>query len=261
MAVHIDLNADLGEGMGSDDALLRAVSSANVACGAHAGDDATMRRVCDVAVERGIIIGAHVAYPDRAHFGRRAVDIEPDALADEVVAQISRLARHALAAGGRVDYVKPHGALYHRVAVDEDQAGAFVRAMAYFDSTGPEPTGRAGKLGLLGMAGSLALEYAEATGLPVATEAFADRAYRADGSLVPRSEDGAVVHDPDVVTARSLAIAAGEPIEAIDGSQVTVTARSLCVHGDTPAAASLAARVRVHLEGAGVTIVPWVRQA
>ncbi|MFF4953099.1 LamB/YcsF family protein [Streptomyces chattanoogensis] len=245
----IDLNADLGEGFGrwqltDDDALLSVVTSANVACGFHAGDPSTMRRVCELAAGRGVVIGAQVSYRDLAGFGRRAMDVPADELADEVTYQIGALEVFARAAGARVGYVKPHGALYNRCVHDEEQAAAVVAGIR----------AAGGALPVLGLAGSRLHRAAEGAGLPVIGEAFADRAYTADGTLVPRREPGAVVHDPDEVVKRALGMARDRTVTAIDGRGIAITARSLCLHGDTPGAAGLARRVRSELTAAGVRI-------
>ncbi|MGW0394739.1 LamB/YcsF family protein [Streptomyces sp. NPDC003042] len=247
----IDLNADLGEGFGrwtltDDEALLSVVTSANVACGFHAGDPSIMRRVCELAAERGVRIGAQVSYRDLAGFGRRAMDVPPRELADEVAYQIGALEVFARAAGSRVSYVKPHGALYNRTVHDADQAGAVVAGVRL-------AAGAAG-LPVLGLPGSLLLAAAEEAGLGAVPEAFADRAYTALGTLLPRGEPGAVLHDPDAVVARAVRMAAEGAVTAADGSPVAVAARSLCLHGDTPGAAELARRVREALLGAGVRV-------
>lgn len=245
----IDLNADLGEGFGrwtltEDEALLAVVTSANVACGFHAGDPSTMRRVCELAVARGVRIGAQVSYRDLHGFGRRAMDVPPGELAAEVAYQIGALEVFARAAGGAVSYVKPHGALYHRTVADEEQAAAVVAGV-----------GLAGEaLPVLGLPGSRLLAAAEQAGLPAVPEAFADRAYTPQGTLVPRGETGAVLHDPEAAVRRSVGIARDRTVTAIDGSPVAVRARSLCLHGDTPGAAGLAARVRRELESAGIRV-------
>ncbi|MFD9647792.1 5-oxoprolinase subunit PxpA, partial [Streptomyces sp. NPDC059082] len=233
----IDLNADLGEGFGrwtltDDEQLLSVVTSANVACGFHAGDAATMRRVCALAAARGVRIGAQVSYRDLAGFGRRAMDVPAAELAAEVAYQIGALEVFARAAGSRVSYVKPHGALYNRVVRDADQAAAVVEGVLLADRTLP----------VLGLPGSRLHEAAEAAGLPVVTEAFGDRAYRADGSLLPRGQEGAVVTDPDEVVERSLSLARSGVVTAHCGSTVAVRARSLCLHGDTPGAVGHARR-------------------
>lgn len=247
----IDLNADLGEGFGrwtltDDEALLSVVTSANVACGFHAGDPSIMRRVCELAAARGVRIGAQVSYRDLAGFGRRAMDVPAGELADEVAYQIGALEVFARAAGSRVSYVKPHGALYNRTVHDSGQAGAVVAGVLL--AAGP-----AG-LPVLGLPGSLLLAAAGRAGLPAVPEAFADRAYTPAGTLVPRGEPGAVVHDPDAVVARAVEMAAGHAVTASDGSRIPVAARSLCLHGDTPGAAGLALRVRGALGAAGVRV-------
>ncbi|KOX26718.1 hypothetical protein ADL07_31665 [Streptomyces sp. NRRL F-4707] len=245
----IDLNADLGEGFGrwtltDDDALLSVVTSANVACGFHAGDPSVMRRVCDLAAERGVRIGAQVSYRDLAGFGRRAMDVPVGELAAEVAYQIGALRVFAEAAGATVAYVKPHGALYNRTVHDDDQARAVVAGVRL----------AGGALPVLGLPGSRLLAAAAEAGLTGVPEAFADRAYTAGGTLVPRREPGSVVTDADAVVRRAVAFAMDGSVEAVDGTAVTVAARSLCVHGDTPNAARIAARVRAALETAGVGI-------
>ncbi|MET9832504.1 5-oxoprolinase subunit PxpA [Streptomyces sp. NPDC006385] len=252
----IDLNADLGEGFGrwrltDDERLLSVVTSANVACGFHAGDAATMRRVCEQAAERGVRIGAQVSYRDLAGFGRRAMDVPPAELTAEVAYQIGALEVFARAAGTRVSYVKPHGALYNRVVHDEEQAGAVVDGVllaARADATLP----------VLGLPGSRLLDLAAKAGLPAVTEAFADRAYTEQGTLVPRGQDGAVVTDPEAVVRRSVGLARSGVVTAHSGAQVEVRARSLCLHGDTPGAVELARRVRARLEQSGVRVEAFV---
>lgn len=251
----IDLNADLGEGFGrwrltDDEALLASVSSANIACGFHAGDPATMRRVCALAAERGVRIGAQVSYRDLAGFGRRSMDVPAAELAAEVAYQIGALEIFARAAGSAVAYVKPHGALYNRTVRDDEQAAAVVEGVRLSGAG----MGAGGPLPVLGLPGSRLLAAAAEAGLPTVEEAFADRAYRPDGTLVPRSEEGAVVTDPEQVIKRSVRLARDGEIVATDGMTLTARARSLCVHGDTPDAARLARRVREELTSAGVRI-------
>ncbi|MEU5219403.1 5-oxoprolinase subunit PxpA [Streptomyces sp. NPDC020807] len=245
----IDLNADLGEGFGrwtltDDDRLLSVVTSANVACGFHAGDAATMRRVCELAAERGVRIGAQVSYRDLAGFGRRSMDVPAAELAAETAYQIGALEVFARAAGSRVSYVKPHGALYNRVVRDEEQAAAVVEGVLL--------AGRS--LPVLGLPGSRLHAAAAEAGLPVVAEAFGDRAYRADGTLLPRGEEGAVVSDPERVAERSVAMATAGTVTAHCGKPVAVRARSLCLHGDTPGAVDLARLVRRRLEDSGVRV-------
>lgn len=244
--MRIDLNADLGEGMDdgtADAAMLDVVSSANVACGGHAGDGTSMRAVCEIAVSRGVSIGAHVSYPDISGFGRVAMDLAPDDLLDSLTGQLDRLTTAALAAGGRVTFVKPHGALYHRVAVDPEVAEVVVRLC------------RGAGLAVVGLPASVVLLQAEAAGLATVPEAFADRGYLPGGGLVPRTETGAVLHDPHEVTQRMVGLVRDGTLTAADGTAVQVTARSICVHSDTPGAVQIARSVRAGLVAAGVQIV------
>jgi UPF0271 protein len=248
--VEIDLNADLGEGfgvwrLGDDEALLEVVTSANVACGFHAGDPITMRRVCSAAAARGAAVGAQVGYRDLAGFGRRRIDVAPDELAADVIYQIGALDAFARAAGTRVSYVKPHGALYNTAADDPVQARAVASAIAAYD----------GSLPLLALPASALADAAGAAGIPFVAEAFADRAYLPNGRLVPRTQDGAVIHDVDAVVRRAVGFATTGVVEATDGTHVPVSARSLCLHGDTPGAVALARAVRHALTEAGVKLL------
>ncbi|MEU1090797.1 5-oxoprolinase subunit PxpA [Streptomyces sp. NPDC005892] len=245
----MDLNADLGEGFGrwtltDDDALLSCVTSANVACGFHAGDPLVMRRVCDGAAARGVTIGAQVSYRDLAGFGRRSMDVPAAELTAEIAYQIGALRVFAEAAGSRVAYVKPHGALYNRAVHDDAQAHAVVEAVLLAGENLP----------VLGLPGSRLLARAREAGLPAVEEAFADRAYTPGGTLVPRGEPGAVVEDPDEVVRRAVGMTVDRTVISADGSRIPVAARSLCLHGDTPGAAALARRVRAALEEAGVEV-------
>jgi UPF0271 protein len=207
-----------------------------------------MRRVCEGAAARGVRIGAQISYRDLAGFGRRAMDVPRAELADELTYQIGALEVFARAAGAGVAYVKPHGALYNRAVRDEAQAAAVVDAVAAFARAYGRP------LPVLGLPGSALLRLAAAAGLPTVTEAFADRAYTPEGTLVPRTEPGAVLHDPDDVVAQALGIAVAGEAATVSGAKVPVAAVSLCLHGDTPGAAALATRVRGALEQAGVPI-------
>jgi len=248
----IDLNCDLGEEYdawepgvdGLDTLLLDIVTSANVACGYHAGDERIMAAVCRAAAARGVAVGAHVSYLDRQHFGRLFVDAPAEVLQEQVARQIATLQGIALRAGTRVAYVKPHGALYNAVVHHEAHAQAVVDAI-------PD-------LPVLGLPGSAVLAAARARGLRAVTEAFADRGYRADGTLVPRSEPGALVTDADEVAARVVRMAADGAVRAVDGSDVPVDAESVCVHSDTPGAVGLAAAVRAALQASGVRVQPFV---
>jgi UPF0271 protein len=250
--VRIDLNADLGEGfgvwrLGDDEALLDVITSANVACGFHAGDPLTMRRVCQAAAERGVVIGAQVGYRDLVGFGRRRLDVSADELAADVLYQLGALDACARAAGSRVRYVKPHGALYNTAADDPAQADAVAAAVATYDRTLP----------LLGLAGTALAGAAHAAGLPFVAEAFADRAYLPSGRLVPRGEAGAVIEDPYEVVARAATFALHSRVTATDGTVLPAEPRSLCVHGDTPGAVYLATEIRRTLVDAGVTLAPF----
>lgn len=241
--MQIDLNADLGEGMGDDVAMLGIVSSANVACGGHAGDRASMRSVCEQAVARGVRIGAHISYPDRAGFGRVAMDLAPQTLLDSIAEQLDDLTTAARVAGGDVTFVKPHGALYHRVVTDPEVAELVVRLA--------RPAG----LAVVGLPGGAVLRRAADAGLVAVPEAFADRGYTASGALVPRTEPGAVLHEAHEVTRRMVSLVRHGVIAAADGTPVPIAARSICVHSDTPGALALALAVRDGLLAAGVQIV------
>ncbi|MFP5334594.1 MAG: LamB/YcsF family protein [Actinomycetes bacterium] len=248
----VDLNSDLGEGfgqwtLGDDEALLGVVTSANVACGFHAGDATIMRQVCTLAVERGVAIGAQVGYDDLSGFGRRFIDMEPHDLTQDVIYQVGALDAFARVAGDRVRYVKPHGALYNAIVHHEEQAAAVVQAVLDYDDTLP----------VLGLPGSVWLDRAERAGLRAVREAFADRAYTPEGTLVPRRRPGAVLHDADEIARRCVAMASGEPITDVQGDPITVSAESICVHGDTAGAVEIARRVRSALTEAGVRLTPF----
>ncbi|MGY1714523.1 LamB/YcsF family protein [Geodermatophilus sp. SYSU D01106] len=247
-----DLNSDLGEGfgqwtLGDDDALLGVVTSANVACGFHAGDPVILRRVCDRAAAAGVAIGAQVGYRDLAGFGRRFVDVEPDALTQDVLYQVGALEAFARVAGTRVRYVKPHGALYNAIVTHEEQAAAVVRAVVDYDRTLP----------VLGLPGSAFLRLAADAGLRTVAEAFADRAYTPEGTLVSRRLPGAVLTDADEITRRCVAMATGGEVRDVDGGLLRLAPDSICVHGDTPGAVDIARRVRSALTDAGVDLAPF----
>lgn len=248
----IDLNSDLGEGfgawkMGDDEAMLDIVSSANVACGFHAGDPAGILRTLRAAAARGVAVGAHVGYRDLAGFGRRNMDPASDELIGDVIYQIGALKGLAEAAGTRVTYVKPHGALYNTIAIDARQAADVIAAIRAIDPA----------LVLVALAGSPLIEQARAAGLAVFAEAFADRAYTADGNLVSRRERGAVLHDPELVAQRMVRMVKEGVVESIDGKTTKVDAQSICVHGDSPGAVAMARRVRALLEEEGLAIRPF----
>jgi UPF0271 protein len=245
----IDLNSDVGESfgrwsLGDDLAMFGSASSANVACGFHAGDPSVIRRTCREAAAAGVVIGAHVGYRDLAGFGRRFMDISPTELADDVVYQIGALQALAAVEGARVRYVKPHGGLYNAIVTHTAQARAVVDAVKSVDPNLP----------ILGLPGSEVLRLAEAAGLRAVTEAFADRAYNPDGTLVSRSLPGAVLEDPEQVAEHVLRMATESAVRAIDGSILKIRAESICVHGDSPGAVAMATAVKSALGDAGVSI-------
>jgi UPF0271 protein len=248
----IDLNADLGETVdgvptADDEAMFAVISSASIACGGHAGDAASMRAAVERAARHGVSVGAHPAYPDRENFGRVAVTMAADELAASVAGQLGALA----AAGAELRYVKPHGALYHAVSADRAQADALARAVA----AQSELLGRA--LPILGLDGEI-VRSAAAAGLPFVTEAFLDRGYLPDGRLVPRTQPGALLHDPQAVAARAVRLVKEGVVDALDGTLVRVDAASLCVHGDSPSAVAMARAVRAALDADAIEVrAPW----
>lgn len=249
----VDLNADLGESfgqwrLGDDDAMLAIVTSANVACGFHAGDPLTLRRTVAAAAERGVTVGAQVAYPDLMGFGRRFVDATVEELSADILYQIGALEAMCRAAGSRVAYVKPHGALYNTAVHHEQHAQAVVEAVAAYDPGLP----------ILGLPGSALLRRAQEAGLTAVPEAFADRGYTPAGTLVSRREPGALLHDPTQVAARMVRLVIDGVIAAADGTDVAVRARSICTHGDSPGAVDMARAVRAALIDAGVTLRSFV---
>ncbi|OHV82872.1 LamB/YcsF family protein [Rhizobium sp. LCM 4573] len=245
----IDLNSDLGESfgawkMGDDRAMLDVVSSANVACGFHAGDPAGILKTLKAAAERGVAVGAHVGYRDLAGFGRRNMDPTSEELIGDVIYQIGALMGLAQAAGTRVTYVKPHGALYNTIALDPRQAADVIAAVLAVDPG----------LVLVALAGSPLIAKARAAGLAVVAEAFADRAYTAEGNLVSRREKGAVLHDPELVAQRMVRMVREGVVESIDGKLTKIDAQTICVHGDNPEAVAIARRLRAVLEESGLAI-------
>ncbi|BEP16264.1 5-oxoprolinase subunit PxpA [Acidothermaceae bacterium B102] len=247
----IDLNCDLGEGfgvwrLGDDEALLDVVTSANVACGFHAGDPQIMSAVVRRAAARGVAVGAQVSYADLRGFGRRDLDVPAAELTADVLYQLGALDALARAAGTRVSYVKPHGALYHRITHDPVQAAAVVEALVAF-----------GGLPMLTLPDSVAGSLAAAAGLTVVLEAYADRGYTAAGGLVPRSSPGALVTEPGAVVARVVRMVTEGVVEAVTGELVPVRAASICVHGDTPGGVGLAHAVRDGLADAGVELAAF----
>lgn len=245
----VDLNADLGEGfgvwrLGDDDAMLGIVTSANLACGFHAGNPVGLARTCRAAADRGVRIGAQVGYFDLAGFGRRRIDVEPEELRADVIYQIGALQAMARAAGTTLGYVKPHGALYNTIAVEQEQARAVAAAVHAVDPGLP----------VLGLAGSAFFAEAKRLGLRTVAEVFADRAYLPDGQLVPRHHEGAVLREPEEIADRVAVMVRTGQVSAIDGSMIDVDAESICVHGDSPGAVQIATAVRRRLEAEGVTL-------
>ncbi|MET7422340.1 5-oxoprolinase subunit PxpA [Dactylosporangium sp. NPDC005555] len=254
----MDLNSDLGEGFGiwtlsDDDALLELVTSANVACGFHAGDPTTMRRVCTRALALGVRVGAQVSYRDLAGFGRRRIDVDPQTLTDELRYQIG-----ALSAFAPISYIKPHGALYNTAATDPAHASAVVAA-ASVAGVGDASVGSAATLGLpvLCQPGSVLARLAADAGLRVVGEGFVDRGYLPDGRLVPRGTDGAILTDIAAVAERAVRMARDGEVVAVDGSVLHLPFESLCVHGDTPGAVAMATAVRAALIAAGLPPTPF----
>ncbi len=250
----IDLNSDLGESfgawsMGDDAAILEVVSSANVACGFHAGDPAGILRTLEAAAARDVAVGAHVAYPDLVGFGRRNMDVPADQLTADVIYQIGALQGLARSAGTTVTYVKPHGALYNTIAGDPVQAAAVIQAILRIDP----------QLKLVCLANSKLLGWARDAGPSCVSEAFADRAYTAQGTLVSRSHPGAVLHDVELITERMLRLVRDGVIEAEDGSLIELEADSICVHGDSPGAVNIAHALKQRLLEAGVNIRAFTR--
>jgi UPF0271 protein len=249
----VDLNADLGEGfgiwrLGDDQALLTLVTSANVACGFHAGDPLTMRRVCEWAADRKVAVGAQVGYRDLAGFGRRRIEYDLSELRDEIIYQIAALDGFCRLQGKRVRYVKPHGALYTTAAVDVRQASTIAAAVSDVDSTLP----------VLCQPGSRLAEVAEGAGLRVVLEGYPDRGYATDGTLVPRGQPGAVISDVDAVVGRAFRMATSGEVESADGTIIACPVESLCLHGDTPGAVEIATKVRECLQAAGVRLAAFV---
>lgn len=247
--MQIDLNGDVGESFGAyeighDAALIPILTSVNIACGFHAGDPGVMRATVALAREHGTAVGAHPGFPDLVGFGRREMKATPREVEDLVAYQIGALAAIAAAQGVRLAHVKPHGALYNMAARDADLADAIARAIAAVDPS----------LALFGLPGSQSLEAAQRHKVRAVSEAFADRAYRRDGSLVPRNEPGAVIDDEQIVVTRAVAIARERMVIAADGTRVALDVQTICVHGDTPGAAVLASRIRKALNDAGVQV-------
>ena len=249
MPTKIDLNCDMGESlgmykMGLDEEVIKYISSANIACGFHAGDPMWMRRTVRLAEEHGVAVGAHPSFPDLVGFGRRKMDVSPDEARADLVYQIGAL--QAFTRENKLQHVKPHGAMYNQAVNDKELAGAICEAMLEVDPT----------MVLVALAGSKWADIAEQRGLRVAREVFADRALNPDGTLVPRSSPEAMILDVDEVAERSLSMVTRGRAMAINGDEIEVQADSLCIHGDTPGAVEMASTVRRKLEEAGVAIMP-----
>lgn len=241
----VDLNADVGEGM--DDAeLLPYVTSANVACGMHAGDPVTMDQTVELALSRGVRVGAHPGYPDRENFGRVAIEMAADEIENLVVYQVSALEGFVRSRGSRLTHVKPHGALYHSGAEFPDVARAIAEGVRRVGT----------ELVLVGASGSMLVGAGREAGLPVAEEAFADRRYRSDGTLVPRGRPGALITDPDEAAEQAVQLARDGVVVADDSTRVSVRADTICLHGDTPGAAEIARRIHERFRSAGIRIAP-----
>lgn len=252
-AMRIDLNSDLGEGygpwaMGDDTQILDCVTSASIACGGHAGDPETMYRTLRLAAERGVMVGAHPGYRDREGFGRRVIPMAPDEIGRMVLAQVGALAALARLAGTQVRFVKPHGALGNLAAADREVAAAIATAIQAVDPT----------LAMLAISGT-ALEFAaRELALPVYSEVFADRAYLANGQLVPRQRPGAVLHDVDTACGRLIAFLREGRMPVLDGEPIELVAHSVCVHGDNPESLLMAREIRLRLQAEGVSVVPFL---
>ena len=242
--MHIDLNADLGEGCDNDEALLALISSANIACGWHAGDAATMVRTVKWALERGVAIGAHPSYPDRENFGRTEMQRDPEHVYADVLYQIGALDAIVRAQGGELHHVKPHGALYNQAVRDPALARAIVRAVRDFDSD----------LVFFGLAGSQMIDIAKEAGLRVKQEVFADRGYNPDGTLVKRGTPGALHEDEEVALNQTLTMVREKRVRAIDGTWVPIQAETVCLHGDGAHALAFARRIRERLGAEGIAV-------
>src|SRR5476649_1927917 len=247
--MRIDINSDVGESFGAytigrDAALMRSITSANVAAGFHAGDPSVLRETIRLAKAHGVAVGAHPGFPDLVGFGRRELNVTPQEAEDLVLYQIAAVAGVAAAEGVKIQHVKPHGALFNMAVRNAELASAIARAVDAFDKT----------LILFGLPDSEILAAGRAAGLRVAAEVFADRAYEADGSLVSRNTPGAVIHDADAVVSRAVRMVRERRVDAIDGAPVTLVADTICIHSDTPGADDLAIRLRAALDVAGIAV-------
>jgi UPF0271 protein len=243
----IDLNCDLGEGYPDDAELMRVVSSANIACGGHAGDEGTIRSTVRLALENGVAIGAHPGYRDKDNFGRKALNLIPHEITELVMEQVALLKKIAAEEGATVSHIKPHGALYNQAADEKEVAGAVVKAIQGIDAS----------LILFGLADSVLIDKGRRGGLRVCGEAFADRRYTSNGRLASRSIEGAVIQDPQAAAEQALKIALGQPIFTIDGRKITTNAQTICLHGDGISAVSTARLIRTFLENNGIEVRPY----
>jgi UPF0271 protein len=249
--LRVDLNCDMGESfgawtMGSDAELMNHVTSVNIACGFHAGDASTIRKTVELAVKKGVAIGAHPSYPDLQGFGRRNMEISSQEVFDIVLYQIAALKGITESLGGRLDHVKPHGALYNRAAKDAATAAAIARAVLNLDPT----------LLLVGLSGSTSIVEAERLGLMASSEAFADRTYQADGTLTPRTEPNALINDPEAAASQAVTMVRDRSVTAISGERIAIKADTICIHGDSVGAVAFAQRIRAELESGRITVAP-----
>lgn len=243
----VDLNCDMGEGCGNDAALMDHISSVNIACGFHAGDGTTMRQTVETAIEKSVAIGAHPGYPDRENFGRIAMQMSPNQVFDIVIEQIAALNEIIMAAGGRLSHVKAHGALYNQAARDAELAAAIAEAVLHFDQ----------KLVLFCLSGSLMILEAEKLGLTTASEVFADRTYQPDGSLTPRSQPNAVIHETMTAVSQALQMVNQGNVATISGRTIPIRADTICLHGDGENALEFAKAINQALKAKGVEIRSW----
>ncbi|XZG69895.1 5-oxoprolinase subunit PxpA [Chitinibacteraceae bacterium HSL-7] len=251
MAHRIDLNADLGEGFAFDANLMPLITSVNVACGGHAGDVDTMRRVVRLARDHNVLIGAHPSYPDRAHFGRVSLQLSPMLLVEALTSQLWALNAVCIEEGASMAYIKPHGALYNDVARDAQLAELFVCTVREIASD----------LAIMGLAGSHVVRAAEAAGMQAINEAFVDRRYLADGSLQPRGQPGAVIEKVDAAIEQATRLARGEAVISSEGASLSIQAQSLCLHGDSAHALEFAHALRQHFDQEGIAIMAWELQS
>jgi UPF0271 protein len=247
--MYVDLNCDMGESfgpytLGLDEQVMPLITSANVACGFHAGDPQVLRRTVELAARYGVGVGAHTSFPDLVGFGRREMNATPAEIENDTIYQLGAIAGFCRAAGVPLRHIKPHGALYNMAQKDPKLAEAIVRGVAAFDR----------QLLVFAQPGSALEKAAQAAGLTAVSEVFADRAYTPDGALASRKLPGAVIHDPEQVAARAVRMAAQGSVVALDGTEVPLRAETICVHGDTPGAVDLIRRIRQQLEAAGISV-------